>query len=527
MSMSDISNKIGLHFKTSHNQWLNYSTAALSVGLALLLTQWLKLLIAPTISPLFFAAVMFSAWYGGLSSGLFATVLSVLACDYFLIPPLYAIGQASGADLLQLFVFSLVALLISSLNASLGAAKQRAEISLAKLQGSEEQYRSLIDTANEGIWLLDAQIRTEYVNQQLAQMLGYSVGEMLDRPLFHFVDREFQFKAEQLVERRKQGIIEQFDFCYRRQNGSQLWAIVSTQPRFDRQGKFVGILAMLTDITDRKQIEQEREQLLEREQSARQLAEAANSMKDDFLAVVSHDLRSPLNAIIGWSKLLRDGRLDAEKTKKALEIIERNAQDQERLIEDLLDISRIVRGQIRLALKPLDLLPIIEAAIDTVLPTANAKQIQLESGLAPNIDLVKGDRDRLRQVLWNLLTNAVKFTPAEGKVEVTLNAIATHAKIQVSDTGIGICPDFLPYVFERYRQQNGKTDKVRSGLGLGLAITRNLVELHGGKIFVDSLGEGKGATFTVMLPFVCSDLGVSDSPANKLTSEHRYFLSRT
>ncbi|HEY9768098.1 MAG TPA: ATP-binding protein [Coleofasciculaceae cyanobacterium] len=524
--MSKISNKIGLYLKATHSQWFNYITAALSVGLALLLTQWLRTLIAPTISPLFFAAVMFSAWYGGLGSGLFATLLSVLASDFFLIPPLYALGQANGADLLQLFVFSLVALLISSLNASLRAAKKRAEISLAKLQASEEQYRRLIDTANEGIWLLDAQIRTEYVNEQLAKMLGYSVGEMLDRSLFYFVDREFRVEAEQSIERRKQGIIEQFDFCYRRKDGSQLWAIVSTQPRFNRQGKFVGILAMLTDITDRKQIEHEREQLLEREQSARQLAEAANSIKDDFLAVVSHDLRSPLNAIIGWSKLLRDGRLDAEKTEKALEIIERNAREQERLIEDLLDISRIVRGQIRLDLKALNLIPVIEAAIDTVLPTANAKQIQLESKLASNIGLIKGDRDRLRQVLWNLLTNAVKFTPAKGKVTVTLDAIATQAKIQVSDTGIGICPNFLPYVFERYRQQNDKTFKVRGGLGLGLAITHNLVELHGGKIFVDSLGEGKGATFTILLPIVCSKSEIINSQTNQLTIEHRCFLSR-
>lgn len=526
MSISDISNKIGLHLKAKHPEWLNYTTAALSVGLALLLTQWLRTLIAPTISPLFFAAVMFSAWYGGLGSGLFATVLSVLASDYFLIPPLYAVGQASGADLLQLFVFSLVALLISTLNASLRAAKQQAEISLAKLRASEEQYRSLIDTANEGIWLLDAQIRTEYVNQQLAQMLGYSVREMLDRPLCYFVDPEFHLEAEQLIKRRKQGITEQFDFCYRRKNGSQLWAIVSTQPRFNRKGKFVGILAMLTDITDRKQIEQEREQLLEREQEARQLAEAANRMKDEFLAVVSHDLRSPLNAVIGWVRLLRNGLLDAEKTEQALEIIERNARDQEHLIEDLLDISRIVRGQMRLCLKPIDLVPIVEAAMDTVHPTADAKQIQLESKLAPNIGLVKGDRDRLRQVLWNLLANAVKFTPENGKVKVTLDATATQAQIQVSDTGIGICPDFLPYVFERFRQ-NSKISKVRGGLGLGLAITRNLVELHGGKIFVDSLGEGKGATFTVMLPLVASDSEVRNLPTNKQAIEHRSFLTRS
>lgn len=507
--MSDVSKKIDRHLKAlkvTRSQWLHYSTAALSVVVALLLTQWLKPFIAPTISPLFFAAVMFSAWYGGLGSGLLATVLSVLASDYFLIPPFYALGRASGADLLQLLIFSLVALLISSLNASLRAAKQRAEINLAELQASEERYRRLIDTANEGIWLLDARIRTEYANQQLAKMLGYSIREILDRSLFDFVDSEFQVLAKQLIERRRQGITEQFDFCYRRKDGSRLWAIVSTQPRLDRHGKFVGILAMLTDITDRKRIERERERLLKSEQEARQMAETANRTKDEFLAVVSHELRSPLNAISGWVKLLRSGILDPEKTASALETIERNAQAQNLLIEDLLDISRIVRREIRLCLKPLDLVPIIEAAMDTVRPTADAKQIQLESRLDPEIGLVEGDPVRLRQVLWNLLSNAVKFTPAAGKVEVILDAGENQARIQVSDTGIGICPDFLPHVFDRFRQQNDKAAKVHGGLGLGLAITRDLVELHGGTIFVDSLGKGKGATFTITLPLVSSDL---------------------
>ena len=489
--------------KGTRSQLRHYSAAVLSVVLALLLTQRLLPLIAPTVSPLFFAAVMFSAWYGGLGPGLLATVMSVLASDYFLFPPLYSLGQAGGAGFVQLVVFSLVALLISSLNASLRAAKQRTEDNLAKLQVSEEQSRHLMDTAYEGIWLLDAQIRIEYANEQLAQMLGYSIHEMLGRSLYDFMDSEARAKAEQLIERSKQGIRERFDFCYRRQDNSPLWAIVSTQPRFNRQGEFIGVLAMLTDITERKQIEKEREQLLMREQEARQLAEATNQMKDQFLAMVSHELRSPLNAILGWTQLMQSSAFDPARTEKALAIIEHNAKAQNQLIEDLLDLSRIVQGQVRLSLfaYPLNLARLIEAAIDTVRPTAENKKVQLKCQLDADLGLVNGDPDRLQQVIWNLLSNAIKFTPEGGQVQVILERVESHASLQISDTGIGIRPEFLPYVFERFRQEQ-KTTARYGGLGLGLAITRHLVELHGGTIAVASPGEGQGATFTVTLPLV-------------------------
>ena len=488
-------------FKDTRSRLWHYSAAVLSVVLALLLTQRLLPWIAPTVSPLFFAAVMFSAWYGGLGPGLLATVMSVIASDYFLFPPLYSLGQFRGAEFVQLVAFSLVALLISSLNAALRAAKQRAEDNLAKLQASEDQSRHLMDTAYEGIWLLDAQIRIEYANEQLAQMLGYSIHEMLGRSLYDFMDSEVRMKAEQLIQRRKQGIREQFDFCYRRQDGSPLWAIVSTQPRFNRQGEFIGVLAMLTDITERKQIEKEREQLLMREQEARQLAEAANQMKDQFLAMVSHELRSPLNAILGWTQLMQSSGFDPARTEKALAIIEHNAKAQNQLIEDLLDLSRIVQGQVRLSAYPLNLAKLTEAAIDTVRPTAENKKIQLKCQLNADLGMVNGDPDRLQQVIWNLLSNAIKFTPEGGQVQVILERVESHASLQISDTGIGMHPEFLPFVFERFRQEQ-KTTARYGGLGLGLAITRHLVELHGGTIAVASLGEGQGATFTITLPLL-------------------------
>ncbi|HEY9692499.1 MAG TPA: ATP-binding protein [Oculatellaceae cyanobacterium] len=278
------------------------------------------------------------------------------------------------------------------------------------------------------------------------------------------------------------------------------------------------------------QREQERTENLMRAEAAREEAEAANRIKDEFLAVLSHELRTPLNPILGWSKLLRSGRLDTVKTAFALETIERNAKLQTQLIEDLLDVSRILKGKLNLNMTPVNLVFIIQSAIATVQLAAEAKSIDLQLtildfGLGtteqhpefsdikqqshqPNSQipnqklLVLGDSARLQQVIWNLLTNAVKFTTEGGRVKIQLERVGSQAQIQVSDTGKGIHPDFLPYVFEYFRQEDGKTTRRFGGLGLGLAIVRHLVELHGGTVQADSLGEGQGATFTVRLPLL-------------------------
>jgi CheY-like chemotaxis protein/two-component sensor histidine kinase len=242
--------------------------------------------------------------------------------------------------------------------------------------------------------------------------------------------------------------------------------------------------------------------MLAREQEARQQAEAANRIKDEFLAVLSHELRSPLNPILGWSKLLRNGKLNATKTAQALEIIERNAQLQSQLIEDLLDVSRILQGKLSLNMAPVNLASTIKAALETVRLAAEVKSIQIHTVFDPTIGQVLGDAARLQQVIWNLLTNAVKFTPDRGRVEIQLQRIGSQALIQVRDTGKGISPDFLPYVFEYFRQADATTTRTFGGLGLGLAIVRHLVELHGGAVQVESPGEGQGATFTVKLPLI-------------------------
>ena len=248
-----------------------------------------------------------------------------------------------------------------------------------------------------------------------------------------------------------------------------------------------------------------RAQLYEAEQRARASAETANRIKDEFLAVLSHELRSPLNPILGWTKLLRTRKFDEQTTNRALETIERNALLQTQLIEDLLDVSRILRGKMMLNVAPLNLATTIEAALETVKLAAESKGIQIQTIFPPNVGLVSGDSTRLQQVIWNLLSNAVKFTPKGGRVEVRLEQNASYAQLIVSDTGKGIAPEFLPYVFDYFRQEDGKTTRQFGGLGLGLAIVRHFVELHGGTVQASSLGEGKGATFAVKLPLSRND----------------------
>jgi len=283
----------------------------------------------------------------------------------------------------------------------------------------------------------------------------------------------------------------------------------------NEEGSVTSVLSLVLDVTERIQAEkalrqselmvtEERAQALERERAARIELERASRMKDEFLAIVSHELRSPLNGILGWSRLLRTRKLSPEKIEQALESIERNAQAQTQLIEDLLDISRIIRGNIRLLVRPTKLIPVIQAALDTVRPIANTKSIQIISRLNFDIGLVSADPERLQQVIWNLLSNAVKFTPEGGRVEICLEQVETNVQIQVIDTGTGISLEFLPYVFDRFRQADATTTRNQGGLGLGLAIVRNLVELHNGKVSVASPGEGQGATFTVQLPLLAT-----------------------
>jgi signal transduction histidine kinase len=266
---------------------------------------------------------------------------------------------------------------------------------------------------------------------------------------------------------------------------------------------FITIGVLISMLSQKRLSSDAKRQLLLRsEREARQSAEVANRLKDEFLATVSHELRSPLNAILGWTVLLRKGQLDSARAGQALETVERNAKIQSRLIEDLLDVSRLISGKLQLDSRPVSLAPIIRAAADVVRPVAESKGVQVDLSLDSIVDQVNGDPTRLEQVMWNLLSNAVKFTPAGGTVQVTLEKQNSRAEILVRDTGKGISPEFLPYVFDRFRQADSKA----GGMGLGLSIARSLVELHGGVIEAHSEGEGRGSTFKIRIPLMAASL---------------------
>jgi len=259
-------------------------------------------------------------------------------------------------------------------------------------------------------------------------------------------------------------------------------------------------LRFLSLVGDRVAVAIERIRLYNAERDARAQAEKANQLKDQFLATVSHELRTPLNAILGWARMLSSGRIDEGTSRHAVEVIERNARSQAQLIDDLLDVSRIISGKLRLNICPVEPLSIVGRAVDAVRPAADAKEIQIKTNFGPGVGTIPGDPDRIQQIIWNLISNAIKFTPNEGTVEVSVQRNKTQLEIMVADTGQGIHPEFLPFVFDRFRQADATVARAHGGLGLGLAIVRHLTELHGGKVYAESEGEGRGATFRVELP---------------------------
>jgi PAS domain S-box-containing protein len=404
----------------------------------------------------------------------------------------------------------------------------------AELRQSEERFRSLSTCSPVGIFETDNQGKCKYTNPRYQAICGLSAAESLQTKWLESVHPEDRERAiASWSEFIDQGGEYSAEFRFLTTDDSLRWVRVHSSPMLSNQGELLGYVGTIEDITDRKQAEEIRAQVI-REQTARQEAEAANRMKDEFLAVLSHELRTPLTAMLGWSRILRAKKLDEKATARALEAIERNANSQEQLIEDILDVSRIIRGQLRLNLCAVNPITVIEAALDIVRPLAENKGIQLYTALDATLGSVCGDPARLQQIVWNLLTNAIKFTPKGGKVEMRLEAVhqeyqvapehqasalgippnlptsSVYAQIQVIDTGIGIDPDFLPKVFERFRQADSTTTRSHNGLGLGLAIVRHLVELHGGTITADSQGEGTGATFTVRLPLMYSNIHTTD-----------------
>lgn len=343
-------------------------------------------------------------------------------------------------------------------------------------------------------------------NSAAERILGYTAGEAIGQHIKLIIPPDRWAEEDEVLARIGRGEkVDHFETVRRTKDGRLLNISLTVSPIRDAQGTIVGASKVARDITDRLRAEKERAQLLASEKEARQLAEDASRLKDEFLAVVSHELRNPLNAITGWASLLQTGKLNNEQTTRAVETILRNTQVQTQLIQDLLDVSAIVSGRLRLNVRPFQLGSVVEAAIEVMRPAAEAKSVRLQPLIDFTTGPVSGDPDRLQQVFWNLLSNAVKFTPNGGRVQVRLQGVDSHAELIVTDTGKGIDAKLLPFVFDRFRQGDSSTTREHGGLGLGLAIVRHLVELHGGVVKAHSEGLGKGAEFIIHLPISTPD----------------------
>ncbi|MBW4550767.1 MAG: DUF4118 domain-containing protein [Aphanocapsa sp. GSE-SYN-MK-11-07L] len=381
----------------------------------------------------------------------------------------------------------------------------------AALRESESQLKLASESAKLGLWFWNLETDTLTWTEQCKALFGLPADADMSYEIFlaalHPDDRQpTQAAVMQSINDHLDYNIE-YRTCW--PDHTLHWIAAKGSCTYDPTGQPIRMMGVALDISDRKQAEAEREQLLEREQAAREAAEQANRIKDEFLAVLSHELRSPLNPILGWSKLLQKGKLDAAKTKQALATIERNAQLQAELIDDLLDVARILRGKLSLTVSAVNLTTTIHSAIETVRLAAEAKSITIKPHLESELGSVAGDPTRLQQVVWNLLSNAVKFTPAGGLVEVHLEQVEQQVQFTVTDNGKGIGPEFLPHVFDYFRQADSTTTRKFGGLGLGLAIVRQIVELHGGTIWAESQGEGLGARFTVQLPLMPTQAAVN------------------
>jgi PAS domain S-box-containing protein len=382
---------------------------------------------------------------------------------------------------------------------------------ISERKQAEEQLREAhsrlsfhVENTPLGVIEWDRDFRVARWSRSAEAIFGWKAEEVIGRRIgdWRFVFQEDVPAVEQLTSRQRVGS-EQTGVSRNRnytKDGSVLYCEWYNSVLHDRTGELESVLSLVLDVTARKHAEEERAHFLAGEQAARREAEEANRIKDDFLATLSHELRTPLTAIVGWAHLLANNTLDPALHPQALETILHNAKSQGKLIEDLLDVSRIIVGKLHLDARPVDLGAVVQAAVSSVRLAAQAKGIRLDLVLDSSPSQVSGDPDRLQQVVWNLLTNAIKFTPGGGSVGLRVERGEAFTSIEVRDTGQGIAPEFLPFVFERFRQGDASSARQHRGLGLGLAIVRHLVELHGGMVEARSDGEGCGATFTVTLP---------------------------
>jgi PAS domain S-box-containing protein len=483
--------------------WKRYG-AALALALA---AFGLKYLLEGTLgsgSPVLLLpfGTLLAAWYGGLGPGLLATALSaVLAARYFLDP-----ADTPREHEVQIVLSVLQGIVISLVVDLLLRTRRQAEEARSHAEAMDRQRTHALENINDAYIAVDRDWRLIYANRSFLERYGRGpaaavLGKKLWEVYPELLETEMGNRLHQAMERGATDIFEMRSYI------SDRWFRVVAEPTGDG-----GLAISATDLSSLKRTEEELRAAKEEAERARAEAEAANRMEDQFLATLSHELRGPVHAIAGWTQILRTGELDAEKRARALDVIERNAKAQAQLIGDLLDISRIISGKLRLETRPSYPVESVEAALAAVLPAAYAKGIRVERSLDPGAGPVLADPDRLQQIVVNLLGNAVKFTPREGWVEVRLETAGDGVRIQVRDSGEGIDPGLLPHVFDSFWQEDASTTRQQGGLGLGLAIVRQIVELHGGSVSAASPGKGQGAVFTVSLPLLRPQRATRENP---------------
>jgi PAS domain S-box-containing protein len=495
-----------------------YGFAVVAVGAALLY----RLLLAPMLDEpdsfvLFPLAVLASAWRGGLGPGLLASVIALFSVDYFLLDPRFALGPAEAGQAARLGLFVLECLGVTAI----GAHARRTLRALAdpdkaraasELRARAERFRRLLDVGPAGVIGMDQNGAVTFWNARAARLFGWTEDDVLGRDLAELAlpaaERDLWREQRERFLRTGQGEpTGRRERTMLRRDRSELGvdATVVAQ-RVEEAWEFT---LFAVDVTGRQRAEeaarlaadQRWSEELAREQQARLEAQAEARLRDEFMATLSHELRTPLSAIVGWAHLLRSGNLEPKDRARAVETIDRSAKSQAQLIADILDVSSIVTGKLRITPEPVRLQSVLHAAAETVRPAADAKGVRVEVVRGEADPVVHGDANRLQQVVLNLLSNAVKFTPRGKAVHLSLGASDQDAVVEVRDEGRGIAPEFLPHVFERFRQaEEGGAERGQGGLGLGLAIVRHLVDLHGGTVQASSDGAGRGALFTVRLP---------------------------
>ncbi len=377
----------------------------------------------------------------------------------------------------------------------IGASKIARDLTrIQRTQREALRLAAIVESSDDAIVSKDLDGIVTSWNASAQRIFGYTAAEMIGRSIRTIIPDDRQHEEDMVLSRIRKGErVDHFETMRRRKDGVLVAISLTVSPIRGLDGTILGASKIARDISDRQRAEEERQRLLT-------MAREASRLKDEFLATLSHELRTPLNAIVGYVRMMQSNLLTGDKLRRAIDTVSRNATSLNQIVEDVLDVSRIISGKLRLDVQRVDLGPILQNAVDTVRPAADAKGLQLTTISDPRTPPVSGDPERLQQVLWNILSNAVKFTPRGGKVQARLEQVNSHVEITVSDTGAGIAPEFLPHVFDRFRQADAGMDRAAGGLGLGLAISRHLVELQGGRIFAMSGGVGKGSTFRIELP---------------------------